>query len=127
MPESTLQVRAARQLTLWSLLALVALISMKIAAISDLEPVSKAVLWCIAALPLLVFMPGLMRGAWKTYLWVCFVLLLYFSVVVTHLFMPGANVLNWLQLIMILLAFVAAMMFARWRQQEINASKTPEP
>jgi len=112
----------AKRIMLLTFTALVLFISMKVWGIDSLEPMSRAFLWLIACLPLILFLPGLVRGNWKTCLWLCFVLLLYFSIIVTHLFMPGASTVNWLQLIALLLLFVSAMMFSRWRQQELKPS-----
>ena len=68
---------------------------------------------------MIVFLPGLLRGAWKTYLWLCFVLLAYFMFTVDELFRAPADVREWLELVFNIVLFNAAMFYARWRQREI--------
>jgi uncharacterized membrane protein len=78
------------------------------------------VLWTVWVLPLLLFLPGLLRGAWKSHLWLCFVLMVYFTVTVSELFDPRREAADWLELAAIVVLFVAAMMYARWRQRELG-------
>lgn len=113
--------RGARHLALASYAALLVALTLEVFGIAALEPQSRAFLWAIFCLPLLVFLPGMLRGSWKTYLWLCFVLLVYFTVVVTNLFFPDADAFDWTELVLVCVLFVASMLFGRWRQRELQA------
>lgn len=76
----------------------------------------------IKLVPLLIFFPGMMRKQYRTFSWLCFVMLAYFSGAVLSLFHPvQAQPTHWLQLLSIVVLFNAAMMYSRWRQVEILA------
>ena len=87
----------------------------------NMEPVARAVIWMLQTLPLLLFLPGLLRSWWKTYLWLCFMLLLYFLIIMDSLFSASGGVLQGAQLLLLVVLFTAATLFARWRQQELAA------
>lgn len=84
-----------------------------------LPAMSIGVVWLFKNGMLLIFLPGLLRGTWKTYLWLCFVLLVYFMIVVANLFEPHAGWIDWLQLVLICVLFNTAMFYSRWRQREL--------
>jgi len=108
-----------RRLALACYCVLLVVLSLQIFGIEGLQLRARGFFWVIAAGPLIVFLPGLLRGTWKTYLWLCFVLLAYFMVTVDVLFRPGAGATDWLQLALICVLFTSAMFFARWRQREL--------
>jgi uncharacterized membrane protein len=123
----TLHERAllAQRVALACYAALVLVLSIEVFGIVRLEPASRSFLWVFWIGPLLVFLPGLLRGAWKTYLWLCFVLLVYFMVTVGELFdTRTADAGEWLELALNVILFNAAMFYARWRQREI-AGRSP--
>ena len=111
--------RRARQLALLSFWALVLLLTAEVAGIGRLQPLTRAVLWAVWVLPLLLFLPGLARGAWKSHLWLCFVVMVYFTVSVSELFDPRRNLADWAELAAIVVLFTASMLYARWRQREL--------
>lgn len=113
--------QSARRLALASYAGLLVVLTLEVFGIAALEPQSRAFLWAIFCLPLLVFLPGMLRGSWKTYLWLCFVLLVYFTVVVTNLFFPDANAFDWTELVLVCVLFLSSMLFGRWRQRELQA------
>lgn len=115
----SLRTRLARQFALGSFAVLVLLLTVETVGIVRLQPLTRAVLWTVWVLPLLLFLPGLLRGAWKSHLWLCFVVLVYFTVSVSELFDPRHGLADWLELGAIVVLFVAAMMYARWRQREL--------
>jgi ACR3 family arsenite transporter len=69
------------------------------------------VLWAISTLPLLLFLPGLLRGAWKSYAWMCFALMVYFQVFVTEIFRKPNDLITIGLLASLLLLFCTAMVF----------------
>lgn len=53
-------------------------------------PLAVAVsLWLFRLLPLLIFLPGLRRNTLRTYAWLSFVVLMYFTHAVVTAFVPG--------------------------------------
>lgn len=109
----------AQRVALGCYAMLILLLSIEVFGIVRLEPASRAFWWVISIGPLIVFLPGLLRGAWKTYLWLCFVLLAYFMFTVEALFRTPADSREWLELLCNVILFNAAMFYARWRQREI--------
>jgi uncharacterized membrane protein len=116
------QARLARRITLWSLAVLVALLTANIFGITRLELQSRAVLWAISTVPLLLFLPGLLRGAWKSYAWMCFALMVYFQVFVTEAFRKPSDPITLGLLACVVLIFSAAMIFVRLRRKELAGS-----
>ena len=118
-----LRARLARQLSLACYGLLLLAISIEACGIVTLQPGARAVLWLMVVGPLMVFLPGLLRATWKTYLWLCFVLLIYFMLTVNRLFEAPLDAMAWCQLVLICVLFVAAMFYARWRQRELAAGQ----
>lgn len=110
-----LRAALARRLSLACYLLLLALISLRSWAITELEIASRAVLWGLQAVPLLLFLPGLWRGSFRIYVWLCFALLIYFLLAVERVAQPGRAVADGVELAAIVLLFVSAMMFGRWQ------------
>lgn len=120
------RVATARRLTLWGLAFFALLLSIELFSISRLQVQTRAFLWVIWVGPLLVFLPGLARGGWKTYMWLCFALMVYFCMTVTELFGPNKELTDALELVAISVVFVAAMFYGRWRRQELANEENPE-
>ena len=72
--------------------------------------------WLIQCVPLLIFTPGLLSLHRRTFLWLCFVILLYFINAVVAVMRPNANLLDYTFMLCVVLLFVGAMLSAR----EIN-------
>lgn len=72
--------------------------------------------WALASLPLLVFFPGLVRRNFRSYIWLCFVLLLYFLKLVLNLWHPLVSWVDWALVMTLVGLYVSAMLFARWQQ-----------
>ena len=70
--------------------------------------------------PLLCFLPSLMRQHIRSYVWFCFMLLGYFLVAVPNA-LGCSTVLNILEPILVVVLFTAAMMHVRWRSRAIKA------
>lgn len=73
-------------------------------------------LWLVQTLPLAIFIPGLLRQRYRTYSWICFAVLMYFTWSVTNAMAPWAR---WWDLLIVLLTvsiFISAMMVSRWLQ-----------
>ena len=70
--------------------------------------------------PLLIFLPGMLKDNLRSYIWLCFVSLLYFIALVERLVAQPDNVLAALGMVGVVTMFIAAMMFVRWRAREIK-------
>ena len=76
--------------------------------------------WVIRVLPLLVFVPGMWRDNLRSYIWVCFVCLLYFLTLVERLFIAPTNPVAILAMTSVVTLFVASMLYVRWRARELK-------
>ncbi len=83
-------------------------------------------IYLLRILPLAIFLPGLIRDQVRTYIWLCFVILLYFLTVVLRLFYDPADPVAWVAMASIVVFFNAAMLYARWRSQELRAEVAPD-
>ena len=78
------------------------------------------IIWLGKLLPLLIFLPGLLRDRLRSYIWLCFVSLLYFIALVERLFAVPGNPLAVTGMVAVVMLFVAAMMYVRWRARELR-------
>lgn len=109
----------SHQLTLGFLITLLLLFA---AWYLVLLPPPKAAPWLIALfhiIPLALFLPGILKRKPRTYIWLCFFILLYFCEGVLSAFLlPSLQ--GWLGLAETLLTtatFIAAMFAARWNHR----------
>jgi uncharacterized membrane protein len=77
-------------------------------------------IWVLKVLPLLLFLPGMRRDNLRSYIWLCFVCLGYFMVLVQRIFAQPDNLLVISGLAAVVLLFIAAMMYVRWRARELR-------
>lgn len=78
------------------------------------------ILWVGKLLPLLLFLPGMLRDRLRSYIWLCFVSLLYFIALVERLFARPGDSLALVGLVAVILLFISAMMYSRWRSRELK-------
>lgn len=84
------------------------------------------IIWLGKLLPLLIFLPGMLRDRLRSYIWLCFVCLLYFMALVERLFAAPGSPLAITGTAAVVTLFVAAMMYVRWRARELRtANVTP--
>jgi len=72
--------------------------------------------WVMQCLPLLLVLPGMIVQRYKTYSWLCFILLLYFTAYVVEV---GSPLFTWTDatgLSLTVAMFISAMMTSRWLQ-----------
>lgn len=84
------------------------------------------IVWLAILLPLVVFIPGMLRDNLRSFIWVCFVSLMYFMRLVLRLFEDPADPLAIAGMVAVVLLFNSAMMYVRWRSQELNPPQTAE-
>ena len=80
-------------------------------------------LWAIKLLPLLMFLPGMIRDNLRSYIWLCFVCLGYFLILVQRMFADPSSLLVIAGMAAVVVLFTAAMMYVRWRAQELRAQE----
>jgi uncharacterized membrane protein len=78
-------------------------------------------IWALKLLPLMMFLPGMLRDNLRSYIWLCFVCLGYFLILVQRIFAQPGNLLVIGGLVAVVVLFVAAMLYVRWRARELRA------
>ena len=71
------------------------------------------VIWLIQTLPLLIFLKGLLQNNLRTYAWMCFVVLLYFTHGVLLAFDPPRRWLGVTEIVLCTIMFVAMILYIR--------------
>lgn len=112
------RVAAARGLTLGSLLLLLGAIAGRM-----LSGGTSPLMLVPALLPLLIFLPGAWRRNPRSLALLCFVCLLYFCVLTVRLFAPDRTAFDVVAMGAVVALFVAAMLFTRWRKQELRVAE----
>jgi uncharacterized membrane protein len=86
------------------------------------ESISRplVIVLCIQLIPLLAFLPTLIKPTARTFQWFCFTLLLYFVVAVINAYTPGKEVMGTVQSVLISLLFIASMMLGRWKMRKMD-------
>lgn len=80
---------------------------------------SEQILWVIMLMPclsLIIFLPGMLSNHARSYDWLCFVILIHFTVAVTNVMSPSGAWNDWLQLMLSVVLFISAMMASRWQK-----------
>jgi len=70
----------------------------------------------IGIVPLLIFIPGMLRISHRSLALLCFVTLMYFTVIVVNLSKPNHSVFDAIAVVAVSSLFVAAMLLSRWIQ-----------
>ncbi|TVZ39963.1 putative membrane protein [Alteromonadaceae bacterium 2753L.S.0a.02] len=72
----------------------------------------------VQAGPLLLLLPGMLKNYYRSFSWLCFLLLIYFIKAVDGVFMSTANLLDVIFLILTVVIFISAMLASRWMQRK---------
>ncbi|SMF03139.1 Uncharacterized membrane protein [Alteromonadaceae bacterium Bs31] len=75
------------------------------------------VVYLLQSLPLLLLLPGLVQKYYRSYSWLCFLMLIYFVKAVDGAFMSTANWSDFIFVALTSSTFIAAMMASRWLQR----------
>jgi uncharacterized membrane protein len=73
--------------------------------------------WTVLIIPcltLLMFVPGMMQNRPRSFDWLCFVILLHFTVGVTNSMSPVGAWHDYLQTVLTTVLFISSMMTSRW-------------
>ena len=79
-------------------------------------------IWLLKSLPLLLFLPGMLKDRLRSYIWLCFVCLGYFLVLVQRVFAEPGSALVVSGLLAVVILFTSAMLYVRWRARELRSS-----
>ena len=82
-------------------------------------------IWVLKILPLLLFLPGMLKDNLRSFIWLCFVCLGYFLILVQRIFAQPDNTLVIGGLVAVVILFIAAMMYVRWRARELSIPDAP--
>jgi uncharacterized membrane protein len=70
---------------------------------------------------------GIYRKTWRSYIWLCFILMFYFLLAINDL-ATGPGLIHWVHLVFISLLFFSGMMYCRWAAKGNPAPpENPEP
>jgi len=89
-----------------------------------LAPASSAnpwVIWLVYLIPLIGFTPSVLSGKPRPHAWLCFVLLIYFLGAVVTATQPNLALYGWIEVLLLVILFNGAMLFARWQSQWLRA------
>lgn len=78
------------------------------------------VIWVVKLAPLVLFLRGMLTDNLRSFIWVCFVCLGYFMLLVQRLFAAPDSALAIFGTASVVVLFVAAMLYVRWRAGEIR-------
>ena len=82
------------------------------------------IVWVVKLAPLLLFLPGMLKDNLRSFIWLCFVCLLYFIVLVQRLFVVQGDTLAIVGTVAVVTLFTAAMLYVRWRARELRGAQT---
>ena len=75
---------------------------------------------------LLLFLPGMLRDNLRSFIWLCFVSLLYFTKLVERLFADPGDALSTAGMAAVVCLFTSAMLYVRWRARARREMAAPE-
>lgn len=75
-------------------------------------------IWLFKVLPLLLFIPGLLRRSHKASAWLSYMSMLYFILAVLLAFTPGATLWGWGLVLASSSLFISSMLFTRWKKAD---------
>jgi len=108
---------ASRVLCLLLLASLLVLLVLWNGWFADLNGARLPLVLAVELAPLLVVLPGVLRGRARAHAWLCFVLNLYFIKGVLATLYPQRQWFGWTELSLSIALFVCALLYVRWRFQ----------
>ena len=83
--------------------------------------VAGVIFFLVKSAPLLLFIPGLIKGSSRNAAWLCYMTLIYFVFAVLFFFTKGCELWGGLMTLSTMVLFVSAMIFTRWKKVEEQA------
>ena len=84
------------------------------------------IIWVAYLLPLLIFLPGMLRDRLRSYIWLCFVVLLYFIRLVERLFVDPTSLASIAGMVAVVGLFTCALFYVRQRGPQLRAAAPEE-
>ncbi len=111
-----LKIRLSRQLTWSSYLLLFVLLIVT----TPLDANAKAIVLMLSVklVPLLIVLPGMLKNRLKSYIWLCFVVLLYFTESSVQAWLTQGDLLPVTMASASVVIFLSAMYYVRWQRQK---------
>ncbi len=79
---------------------------------------TKVAVFLLTSVPLLIFLPGLLKDKDRSHTWVCFVILGYFTYSIMRLSnLDSAQLIDWIYCALTVVSFCASMMFIRYKKR----------
>jgi len=107
----------SRALSLILLAALLLLLMLWNTLFADLNGARLWLVLSVELAPLLMVLPGVLRGRARAHAWLCFVVNLYFIKGVLSTLYIGREWLGWIELGLSVSLFISALLYVRWRFQ----------
>lgn len=85
------------------------------------------IIWLGSLLPLSLFLYGMWHDRLRSFIWLCFVSLLYFIALVERLFATPRAPLPWVGMVAVVVLFCSAMLYVRWRARELHTARETFP
>ena len=71
----------------------------------------------ILSVTLLLLLPGLIKGSERAHIWLCFIILWYFTYAVVGLFLPTGALVKSLTVASTVIIFISSMMNVHWQKK----------
>lgn len=116
-------VKLSRQLVFGSYALLLLFFTYMTIIAPPMEREANYVIWLMHILPLILFLPGMLRGNARTFIYLCFLLLFYFALSVANTFLPDYGWYPWVETALIIVLFLSVMMHTRWSQRQASEQR----
>ncbi|MGH1371312.1 MAG: DUF2069 domain-containing protein [Cellvibrionaceae bacterium] len=116
---NTGQLKLAKRASQWMVIALIVLYTCT-------SLMSDKILWTVLLAPCLslaIFLPGMIQNHARSYDWLCFVILIHFTVGVTNMMSPSAEWNDYVQTLLTSALFISAMMASRWQKASLRVDQ----
>ncbi|MFT5083157.1 MAG: putative membrane protein [Lentisphaeria bacterium] len=84
------------------------------------RPHFSPVVFSLQSVPLLALLPGMLSKSYRSFSWLCFVLLIYFIFAVERALTSVATLTDIIFLALVITLFITSMMTSRWLQRTLK-------
>ncbi len=127
MPPQATKTQICLGLALGSYLGLMLCISLWTLWLRPPDVDNPSVIWAVQIVPLLLPILGLIRCIPRSYAWLCFIVLFYFSAAVVGLYQNPQDLYPWIKTLLSLMLFISAILYCRWRTRELATPEKSSP
>jgi uncharacterized membrane protein len=82
---------------------------------ADREP--NLTIWLFHMIPMLPFLPGLIKKNHRHYVGLCYITIVYFMSSGGNLFNQNVHIYDWLTVVLCVLIYISGLLAARWQKQ----------